>query len=992
MSTNSSIDSRFERSSKFSPRGGETITDLEQLAACRNNSAIARAAQRAAQMKSRTIDAEEYSSSAVSSNNEHSSVLIKGLPYGEAQKQDGALLAITQSTTETHSDSQITESAHKHKPVEQSHMSHEDSQISAPPINEPLAHISGDAKDEPLAQSSVEAKDEPLAHSAGDAKSAQSSDLKERKRVVHRPTLAKKIKRSSGNKDRAESSPNGSNSKQHMPKNVNLPGICGYVSDDIRASDERKEIDAQIAKYRLVKLAESDDASTLDKDNEHLIYIPANMEQFLQIYDISKASYLERIKHIDRFVRLIEDRFLGRRYAKNPTFLNNTLEVEESYLGNAFHKSQLKQHTILELLQVLDSQDKQDPLSLEHVNETGQVNYVRHTRALLRHILFNNPYIGSIRADNNSVEGQKWSIWYEQFKAFNDGTKITKLDNKVATALKDKFGTFESFEKAVNLMRSWLIDHDTKRQWTTMFLFPFGTNALYKEIDSKYITKHNLFSGQGDLIFSMLQRAKHSKYLTKTQAEQKVEEGLIKSLSHSQKATISSSAMHALDTASTISSSSMHALDTASTTATPSAATNATGDCSTTCAGAENESNGDRQSDKPHQVNVGKMLMERFLNDEDPIDKFAGYINQTELEFKSDEDEKSRDPSDPNSAYLPYLGLPVYEKLEEDFNNLLLCQLNKQHLFIALARMASLNLLVYLLEQEQKTCIANEIHKRYYPRDPGGCINVNKLHDGICRCLNDEKYASELNDNIKALQKQFDITIPVCAKGTHNTKDLLRHSKERQQFHHALFDLSRDSYVQHRAELFLALTVPFLRNSSELNKIELDTVRHILEAAFNYKVDTKNKDKDKNSSKKSFSLKVHDCSSMIAQMVNITLDRDTHMVGLNQVLATESGLCKKVKTARTYYEMSDELLRTLVMAVLGKSECMKLTKFLEIIRERYHLVIGPDESDRKSTRKALEISTNTPDLSGNLTQLKLQLHRLDMLIYLSDYCEYVKRP
>ena len=968
MSTNSSIDSRFERSSKFSPRGGETITDLEQLAACRNNSAIARAAQRAAQMKSRTVDAaeysssavssnvdaEEYSSSAASSNNEHSSVLIKGLPYCEAQKQDGALLAITQSTIESNSDSQVTAAAHKQKPVEKNDISHEDAQISAAPI------------DEPLAQSSVEAK------------SAQSSAINERKRVVHRPTLAKKIKRSSGNKDKAESSPNDRNSKQHLPNSINVPGICGYVADDIRASDERKEIDAEIAKYRLVKLADSDDASTLDKDNEHLIYIPANMEQFLQIYDISKSSYLERLKHIDRFVRLIEDRFLGRRYAKNPTFLNNTLEVEESYLGNAFHKSQLKQHTILELLQVLDSQDKQDPLSLEHVNETGQVKYVRHTRALLRHILFNNPYIGSIRADNNSVEGQKWSIWYEQFKAFNDGTKITKLDNKVATALKDKFGTFESFEKAVNLMRSWLIDHDTKRQWTTMFLFPFGPNALYKEINSNYITKHNLFSGQGDLIFSMLQRAKHSKFLTKTQAEQKDEDGLIESLNLTYQATISSSAMHALDTPSPA--------------ATATAITKATATCSTTCAGAENDSNGDRQSDKAHQGNVGKMLMERFLNDEDPIDKFAGYINQTELEFKSDEDEKSRDPSDPNSAYLPYLGLPVYEKLEEDFNNLLQCQLNKQHLFIALARMASLNLLVYLLEQEQKTCIANEIHKRYYPRDPGGCINVNKLHDGICRCLNDEKYASELTDNIKALQKQFDITIPVCAKGTQNTKDLLRHSKERQQFHHALFDLSRDSYVQHRAELFLALTVPFLRNSSELNKNELDTVRHILEAAFNYKVDTKNKDKDKNSSKKSFSLKVHDCSSMIAQMVNITLDRDTHMVGLNQVLATESGLCKKVKTARTYYEMSDELLRTLVMAVLGKSECMKLTKFLEIIRERYHLVIGPDESDRKSTRKALEISTNTPDLSGNLTQLKLQLHRLDMLIYLSDYCEYVKRP
>ena len=213
----------------------------------------------------------------------------------------GELCAITQSTIESNSDSQVTASAHKHKPVEQSHMSHEDAKISAPPTNEPLAH------------------------SAGDAKSSQSSALTERKRVVHRPTLAKKIKRSSGNKDKAESTPNDS-SKQHLPNSINVPGICGYVSDDIRASYERKEIDAEIAKYRLVKLAQSDDASTLDKDKEHLIYIPANMEQFLQIYDISKASYLERIKHINRFVRLIEDRFLGKRYAKNPTFLNKHLE------------------------------------------------------------------------------------------------------------------------------------------------------------------------------------------------------------------------------------------------------------------------------------------------------------------------------------------------------------------------------------------------------------------------------------------------------------------------------------------------------------------------------------------------------------------------------------------------------------------------------------------------------------------------------------------
>lgn len=872
MSTSSNFDQRLERSTKVDHRLAEEITELCQVANNRNHCAISKAAQKVAKLNSR--------------NNE--SPLIA---------EESAIC------TPSRESSAKTNSAHE---------SMQNTNLSTP----------DDA-----------VKPRKKATLAKQIKRKKSSVETSQSNLEKTETISSVAVSSTHSSD----SSNMSITRTLDDQNLNTLQSYGYVPDDLRAKINRADVDKEIAKYSLVKLASDDTNITLQADeDDKVIFIPANIDQFKKLYGKNLEQFKTSLKKIDRYVRLLEDRFVGKRYPKNPVFTNKTIEAEEAYLGNAFHTNQLKQHTILELLQVLYSQDPNNPLTIETANETGQVEFTRYTRARLRHILFNNPYVGSISANNSLLEDEKWDAWRDQFNALNKDEKVQPITEKTTDQYKKDFGSFENFEKAINLMRSWLIDHDTKRQWTTMFLFPFGQNALYKEIDKAYDTHHNLFSGQGELIFSMLQRALNSPYLTKTEVEHQLEDKHVQNIAiHGQKA---------------------------------------------------------EETLVSKDTDVGQKLINRFFNEDDAINTFAGYINA------SSPDESPKNNKEPYalSAFLPYLDLPVYEKVKEDFNNLLYCNLNKQHLFIALARMATLNLLVYVLEQEQKMCIANEIHRRFTPQTNGNTsvlgIDAIKLHDAISIGTQDSELSKKLDNEIDALNKQFDINIPVCAKGKQESKDVKRYSKERQQLHHSFFDLSRISYVRQRAESYLALTVPFLRNDSDLSKDDIDIVRDIVFSAFNYRPDIDKKYDTKGAIKNRATWDARDCTTIIEKMVNKTVGRDTHMTGLITHLAAQCGLSKLTKSVRTNYEMTDELLRTLVMAVLGKEECMKLSNFLEIIRERYHIVIGPSEKRSVVSREELESSSNTPDLNGNLVQLKLQLHRLDMLIYLSDYCEYVKRP
>ena len=117
------------------------------------------------------------------------------------------------------------------------------------------------------------------------------------------------------------------------------------------------------------------------------------------------------------------------------------------------------------------------------------------------------------------------------------------------------------------------------------------------------------------------------------------------------------------------------------------------------------------------------------------------------------------------------------------------------------------------------------------------------------------------------------------------------------------------------------------------------------------------------------------------------------MSGLQLAFSKDIGLASSQGARTYYYTLSDDLLRTLIMAQLGTERLMPLNLFVAKLYEDYHFVIGPAQAAtyfNGTTKSTLRLEEN--DFAQNYQALKEKLQRLDLLLSLSDYCEYVQNP
>lgn len=682
---------------------------------------------------------------------------------------------------------------------------------------------------------------------------------------------------------------------------------------------KQAQINVMQKHYTILSLDESETTLGPADSSCTEIRIAQNLEQAHKLYGTDALEIRENLAYLDNFVRSCEDAFIGERFKTDARIA--TLLVEENYLSRGFHISEEPEHTILEMLQILAAQNKEDPFGTSTEDSFGQVRFVRLRRSRLRRILFNNPFLSRISTAQLN-ENQRWSEWQQLFNQANSDDKTDKspaLTDEDIDTLHKNFGDFGNFVKAVNLMRSWLIDHNSERQWSTMFLFPFGINALYNETNNKNVVKNNYFSGQGDVVYCMLQRA-HLAQLN------------------------------------------------------------------------------DASPDKTY---VGAELIQRFFDKGDVVNTYAGYLSTYTQEpediatfnalvkHNSDKDGGHEAPSGTfATTFLPYKNLDAFTRLSDDFANILACDLNKQDLFIALSKIAILDLMIYLLEQEQKICICNEVALKAAEKT-GLSVQFN------------EKESVLSEEELEEIRSKYNLSIPACAQDSDNKK-LISLSTVRLLENSRLFNLSREAYARHRCHKYLELTVPFLntKHTSKLTQEEASLVSNIIGAAFCYnpyaeklKAEKKASNSRSRTPKKRFEWDDTNSDTIIESMVKKACTRDTHMDTLHVRMADYIGLSKGKGTAKSamHYEISDDLLKVLVMAVLGSKEYMKLSEFIEILEERYHIVIYNTQKHEGNTRKNRRASAGSSDFEKNLMQFKLQLHRLDMLISLSDYCEYIKK-
>ena len=191
---------------------------------------------------------------------------------------------------------------------------------------------------------------------------------------------------------------------------------------------------------------------------------------------------------------------------KRPEIKNVDFCVDENIWGHRLYDEQLPHLTVLEFLGVLGSNlDK--PLR-PHDGLGGAFKFQPQRQIRLRGLLFNNPYVESISESKLSDE-EKWRQWFDRFSAGATGNGDGTDD---LVHLRQAFASFNDFAKAVELLRSSSFEGRSNKRWSSKFVFPFGPDALYEDLEidpkGKMSNDRRFFARTGELLYMMLTRAK----------------------------------------------------------------------------------------------------------------------------------------------------------------------------------------------------------------------------------------------------------------------------------------------------------------------------------------------------------------------------------------------------------------------------------------------------------------------------------------------------
>ncbi len=191
---------------------------------------------------------------------------------------------------------------------------------------------------------------------------------------------------------------------------------------------------------------------------------------------------------------------------KRPEIRSVDFCVDENIWGHRLYDEQLPHLTVLEFLGALGS-NLGKPLCQQDGLD-GAFRFQPQRQIRLRGLLFNNPYVESI-AESAQSDEEKWRQWFERYAMGSTGNGDGAQE---LSYLRHSFASFDDFAKAVELLRSSSFESRSNKRWSSKFVFPFGPDALYEdlEIDSKgkMSNDRRFFARSGELLYLMLTRAK----------------------------------------------------------------------------------------------------------------------------------------------------------------------------------------------------------------------------------------------------------------------------------------------------------------------------------------------------------------------------------------------------------------------------------------------------------------------------------------------------
>lgn len=687
-----------------------------------------------------------------------------------------------------------------------------------------------------------------------------------------------------------------------------------------------------------VQPQESTSISDLNSSLSQAITIP---EDFMA--KALKIDYCRKlVEQARQNQRMQEDKILGERYELKQVRDSTFIYLEEEIFGPGFHEDERRLHLMLEFLIVLASQKQNDPMNINQCDKYGCFAFFRRLNLRLRQILFNNPELAIIASNKQITDEQKWQQWLEQF-ALHSKLEKTQEDNSEQNEndlasniplslqfeqLKEECkGKFDRFVTLVNVLRAWSFAPKTDHQWSTMFLFPFGYDALFMEVNKEGKVKQNLMHGAGHIIFSMLARALNHRANSANDTKLNLGQLLVQRFFADYNG-LNKSAQ---------------------------------------CLGG-----GDL--DKWAQSNLNNI-------DKNPWSQLHEVYEQatlTQVQQASTFEQRKRINVEKNrnsifdTRYVPYRYLPRYGLLLEDFEAITSLDLTKQDLFMHLSAVGMLHLLCFLLEQEQK-------------------ILTLPLAEPNGENCDDDDQTSYHDINMVLLINP-------------ESKDNLRHvACKRFEENKDLFAKARAHYISAHLSSIVAQCAPELLRKKNLSEDEQMVLCNILRSTFYFKEsikidlnqpekkiispDTKKEQKEAAIAAANTNIPTN---AKIAyndiEQAMIDYERDFHMGALHSSWSKDLGLSSQEGSQKNYYTLSNELLYTLVLCLVKKGKPMPVADFLRKLHERYHLVIGQKEAQN------MRYPVEEREFKANEDQFKLKLKCNNLLINLSDSCEYVRNP
>jgi len=187
---------------------------------------------------------------------------------------------------------------------------------------------------------------------------------------------------------------------------------------------------------------------------------------------------------------------------------DSSMWVDEAIWGHMLYDEQGPWLIYLEFLNVLLDQ-REKGAAFNEIHGTNKLKYWAAWRLELRNILYNNPKLQVIR-NSNTNDASRWREWHKAM------IRSGGIDQPDYTYLESRFHGFDDFADVVELIRGTGIEAGTNKRWTSKYVFPYGKECVFEDLDHNARTNdRHFFRRTGELLYLMLSRSTAKDHLLK---------------------------------------------------------------------------------------------------------------------------------------------------------------------------------------------------------------------------------------------------------------------------------------------------------------------------------------------------------------------------------------------------------------------------------------------------------------------------------------------